>query len=185
MGFVSAKNLVLLEEHEQFKDWKKSGFETGDIQDCYEIQTKYDTEIDNKLLVKVGSNADVVVKLETLQGECIRIVYIEAGDSYELANIPEDIYRVKVAYGKDLRKATHDGYCSVKFMQNPHYERGTDQLNFFRKELPSTKEGDYLVKHWSIPSYELYLSIDYHTLGFDKSKNFISKKISEVEFNNK
>lgn len=179
-GYVAAKFLITLEESEKYKDWSKESASTGDKPECENIIPQYDNSLDNELLVHVGNNTDVVVKLMTYYGNCIRIVYIKAGDSYSIKNIPEGQYYLKIAYGSDFRKFTQDGQCIVKFMRDPSYEKGVETLDFYKIRKPNTVEGDYEYKNWEIPSFELSLNVVYTKNSF---KSFHSNKISETEFN--
>jgi len=132
------------------------------------------------LLIHVGNNTDVVVKLMNYSENCIRIAYIKSGDSYSMQNIPEGYYYLKIAYGKDFRKYTQDGQCIVKFMVNPTYERGTEKLDYYKVKGPNTVEGDYEYENWRLPSFELSLNIKYTKGNFN---TFHSNKITETEFN--
>jgi len=182
-GFVSAKFLITLEASEQYKDWEKENSNTGDNPDCENITPRYDKDLDNQLLIHVGTNADVVVKLMDTYGECIRIAYIKAGDDYSINNIPEGIYYLKIAYGKDFRKYTKEGQCIVKFMRDAVYEKGSEKLDYYKVKKPDTREGDYIVSHWTLPSFELSLNIEFTSMGINDSRDFHSKKISETDFN--
>lgn len=182
-GYVSSKYLITLEASEQYKDWEKESASTGDKPECENINPQYDYDLDNQLLIHVGKNIDVVVKLMNSYGDCIRISYIEAGDDYSIKNIPEGIYYLKIAYGKDFRKYTKDGQCLVKFMRDAVYEKGSEKLDYYKVKKPDTREGDYIVEHWSLPSFELSLDVEFTAMSLKDSKDFHSNKISETEFN--
>ena len=182
-GYVAAKFLITLEASQQYKDWEKESSNTGDKPECENITPKYDNDLDNQLLIHVGNNTDVVVKLMSNYGECIRIAYIKSGDDYSIKNIPEGIYYLKIAYGKDFRKYTKEGQCLVKFMRDAVYEKGTERLDYYKAKKPDTREGDYIVEHWSLPSFELSLNVEFTSMSLNNSKDFHSNKISETEFN--
>lgn len=182
-GYVASKFLKTLEASEQYKDWEKESASTGDKPDCENINPQFAYDLDNELLIHVGNNLDVIVKLMSIYGDCVRIAYIESGDDYSIKNIPEGIYYLKIAYGKDFRKYTKDGQCIVKFMRDAVYKRGSEKLDFFKVKKPDTREGDYIVEHWRLPSFELSLNIEFATMSLKDSKDFHSNKISESEFN--
>jgi hypothetical protein len=128
--------------------------------------------MDNYLRVIVGNNTDVVVKLmkKSYSDECIRIVYVRAGDSYDIRNIPEGLYYLKIAYGRDYRQKIEGSQCKVRFVKSPLYEKGEEILDFRRRNIP----GGY-----QEPSYELTLNV-ISTYG---GSEFNSNTISEAEFN--
>lgn len=179
-GYISSQLLIRLEDSEQYKDWEKQDASTGDNPECENISPTYDNDLDNKLLIHVGNNADAVVKLMNYTGDCIRIAYIKSGDSYSMKNIPEGFYYLKIAYGKDFRKYTQNGNCIVKFMIDPIYKRGSEKLDYYKVKRPNTIEGDYEVEHWQLPSYELDLNTEFTKGSFN---TFRSNKITEVDFN--
>lgn len=179
-GYIASKLLVRLEDSEQYKDWEKQYANTGDNPDCENISPTYDYELDNKLLIRVGNNADVVVKLMNYYDNCIRIAYIKSGDTYAIKNIPEGFYYLKIAYGKDFRKYTQDGKCIVKFMVDATYKRGSEKLDFYKIKGPNTYEGNYEVEHWQVPSYQLELNTTFTKGSFN---TFKSNKITETDFN--
>jgi len=181
-GFVSLKYILSVDESEKYKDWEKSRAKTGDNPECENIRPNYDYKIDNELIVKVGYTADVVVKLMELNGVCIRIAYIKSGENYSMKNIPEGIYYLKIAYGKDLRIFTKENQCIAKFLRNPSYEKGKDILDFNIIHKPNTIIGEDEYTNWEVPSFELSLNIEYSK--YSKHENtFHSEDISEMEFN--
>ena len=106
-------------------DWEKKNYQSGVTPDCENVTPKYDYDINNYLRINVGSGTDVVVKLMKkgyYEDECIRIVYVRSGDTYEIKNIPEGRYYLKIAYGKDYRKKIVENICYVKFKKNAQYE---------------------------------------------------------------
>jgi hypothetical protein len=163
--------------------WEKKNYESGATPDCENVTPKYDSEIDNFLRVKVGTGTDVIIKLMKKGGyndECIRIVYIRSGDTFEIKNVPEGQYYLKIAYGKDYRKKISDGICFVKFTKNAHYEKGIEILDFNLIKNPDRRIGDRIYESWSVPSFELFLDV-IETYGADKK--FKANSISEEEFN--
>jgi hypothetical protein len=178
-GYVFSKVLKI----DPYSDWEKKNYQSGVTPDCENVTPKYNNELDNYLRINVGSGTDVVVKLMkkgNYEDECIRIVYIRSGDTYEIKNIPEERYYLKIAYGKDYRKKIVDNICYVKFMKDAQYEKGSDILDFNKIKQPNKKIGEKIYENWSVPSYELSLDVIE-----TKSKNteFKSNDISEAEFN--
>ena len=102
--------------------------------------------------------------------KCIRYVFINSGTTYSIENIPEGMYYLKIAYGKDWLSKVENGQCVGKFIKNPLYEKGEDVLDFNIKRESNGR---------SIPSYQL--SLDVVSSGI--SNSFNSQNISESDFN--
>lgn len=169
-GFVAAKYL----RRDDLSGWTRKQYNTGETPECENVSPQFDRSIDNMLRVKVGSNTDVVVKLMRMGSygdECIRIIYARAGDTYEMKNIPEGKYYLKLAYGKDYRQRVENGYCKVRFAKNALYKKGKDILDFNKR---------YYAGGWEEPSYELILNV---ITTFSPHDEFRSGGISEEEFN--
>ena len=164
--------------------WEKKNYQSGVTPECENVTPKYDFEIDNYLRIKVGSGTDVVVKLMKKgfysPDECIRVVYVRSGDSYDIKNIPQGRYYLKIAYGKDYRKKIVDGTCFVKFMQDAQYEKGVEILDFNLIKKPDERIGNKVYESWDVPSYSLFLDV-IDTYG--DSKTFKASDITEAEFN--
>ncbi len=161
--------------------WNKNKYDSGQTLECENINTEYDYKIDNSLKVSVGSGCDdVVVKLMKKQVNnsdiCIRIIYIRSGDIFLLKNIPEGIYYLKIAYGKDWRQKIVDNKCYGKFIRNALYEIGNHKLDF---RLIHDSNGNI-----SIPYYELSLDkVMINKYNKNRRSTFSSKKIEESKFN--
>lgn len=166
-----------------YSGWEQINYESGVTPECENIVPKYDDSLDNYLRIKVGSGTDVVVKLMRIgysEDECIRIVYVRSDETYEIKNIPEGLYYLKIAYGKDYRKKIVDNICYVKFMKNALYEKGSQTLNFNKIMKPDEIIGNNIYKRWSIPSFELLLNV---ITKLGTKPTFNSNGISEAEFN--
>lgn len=179
-GYVFAESLKL----NPYSGWNKKNYESGITPECENVIPKYDYNLANYLRIIVGSGTDVVLKLMKIgsgEDECIRIVYVRSKESFDIKYIPEGRYYVKIAYGKDYRQKIVDNTCYVKFMQNAHYEKGKEILDFNRIEKPDTKIGNQTYKNWMLPTFTL--SLDVIQTNFNRS-TFNSDQISESEFNN-
>ena len=91
-------------------------------------------------------------------------------------------YYLKIAYGKDFRKSIEDNKCIVRFLQDPVYKRGMENLKFEK-----TRNGNEVIDgkeyaHYDISYFELTLNNEFQK-GLNKGKTFNSKKISEQDFN--
>jgi hypothetical protein len=179
-GYVSSQLL----KKDPYSGWEKKNYQSGVTPECENVTPQYDYKIDNYLRINVGSGTDVVVKLMKMgytDDECIRIVFVRSSESYEIKNIPEGLYYLKIAYGKDYRQKIVDNQCYVKFMKNAQYEKGSETLNFKKVKKPNQRIGDNIYENWSVPSFELLLDV---IVTKGTASTFKSSNISEAEFNN-
>lgn len=168
--YVFGSNL----KRSEYADWDSKNYSSGSTPDCENISPEYNNELDNYLKIQVGTKTDVVVKLmrqSPYEDKCIRVVYINGGDTYYLRHIPEGIYYLKIAYGKDYRQGIVDNKCYIKFIRNALYERGTETMDF---NIIKTAQ------QVSIPYFELFLDVVTTT----DANRFETGNISEAEFNN-
>jgi hypothetical protein len=168
VGYVAAQYL----EKDPLAGWDPVNYRTGATPACENVTPRHDHSLDNFLRVIVGNNTDVVVKLMKMGAygdECIRIVYVRSGDTYNLKNIPEGRYYLKIAYGKDYRQRMENGLCKVRFAKGALYEKGTDMLDYTKRYVPGG---------WEEPSFELTLNVisTHHN-------TFNAGTITEDEFN--
>ena len=179
-GYVFSQLL----KKDPFSGWKKKNYQSGVTPECENVIPQYDYGMDNYLRIHVGSGTDVVVKLMKLGydgAECIRIVYVRSSETYEIKNIKEGKYYLKIAYGKDYRQKIEDNQCYVKFMINAQYEKGSEILDFNKIKQPNQRIGNDIYENWNVPSYELLLDVKV-TKG--TKSTFKANDISEAEFNN-
>lgn len=178
-GYVFAQFLKI----NPYSGWEKKHYLSGTTPECENVSPKYDYNLDNFLKISVGSGTDVVVKLMKKgnnEDECIRVVYVRSMDTYEVKNIPEGLYYLKIAYGKDYRQKKVDNQCYLKFMQDAQYEKGVEILDFNKVKQPDKIIGNEIFENWSLPCFEL--SLDVRVARGIKS-TFNSSGISELEFN--
>ncbi|HEX8514554.1 MAG TPA: J domain-containing protein [Bacteroidia bacterium] len=150
--------------------WKYDKISNGQLPSCYNVKPKKGN-VSNYLEVNVGGGTDVVIKVMNQKTEkCIRNVFINSRSTYTIENIPEGEYYLKIAYGKEWFTTIKDRQCIGMFLRNPMYERGQEIMNFNRQ-----KTADGIIT----PSFKLSLDV----ISSDISNSFISKNISESEFN--
>lgn len=170
-------------EMDSYDGWEKKSYPSGTTPDCENVSPRYDYDIDNYLRINVGSGTDVVVKLMkrgSYGDDCVRIVYVRSGESYDIKNIEEGRYYLKIAYGKDYRKKIIDNICYVKFVKNAQYEKGSDILDFNLVKKPNQRIGNQEYESWDVPSFELFLDI---IVSNKLNETFKASNISEAEFN--
>jgi curved DNA-binding protein CbpA len=173
---------IITENEDLYRDWDKINLMTGSRPDCFNFEPQYDYSLDNSLSIRVGSNTDVVIKLiEQESNLCIRYVYIRSNSNFDIKNIPQGKYYLKIAYGFDWRQKVENGVCKGKFVKNAIYKRGEEILDFNKIYKGITNDGEYEYTNYEIPSFSL--SLDVISSAFD-SNNFETNNISEEEFNN-
>jgi hypothetical protein len=176
-GYVAQQYLTL----EPYSLWDKANYQNGETPKCENIVPLYDDTLNNKLIVNVMSGSDVVVKLmrkeRTKDDICIRIVYVRSGSRYEIRNIPEGDYYLKLAYGSDWRQTIENGQCKGRFVYKPSYEIGKELFSFNVIRGKEVIDGiEYEV--YEIPSYELTLGAQRMT-----GNEFDVEMVDEKSFN--
>jgi hypothetical protein len=168
---ITPEEALKLEKEKLLKEgWEENEMKNGQLSKCYNFKPKF-SSIDNKLEVTVGSGTDVVIKLMNKEtNKCIRYVYINSQNTYEIKNIPEGVYYLKIAYGRNWISKVENGKCVGKFLSNQMYEEGSDVLDF---NIQRTYEGK------SIPSFRLELDV----VSNNSMSSFSSQNISEEAFN--
>jgi hypothetical protein len=163
-----------------YSGWKTTDYRSGNTPECENVTPEYDYNLDNHLTINVGSNTDVVVKLmkTSYSEECIRIVYVRNNESFDIKNIPEGQYFLKIAYGKDYRQKIVDNKCFVKFMVDAEYKKGSEILTFSKIQEPDIVIGNTIRKRWKIKSYSVFLDVQNVSANI-----YSSNEISEAEFN--
>ena len=145
----------------------------GELSGCNGIKPKYNKGLDNKLLITVGSNASVAVKLINISNDkCIRYVFINKNSTYSIRNIPEGRYYLKIAYGEDWSIMDGQSYCTGRFTKNTLFEKGEDILDY---NLVYSGNG------YQVPSFSLKLDV---IITEDRMNSFSTDKINENDFYN-
>lgn len=168
---LSSEEMLEQEKKNLIKEgWTETEIENGQLPKCYNFIPKRG-KINNKLEVSVGGGTDVAIKVMNVETErCVRYVFINSRTTYEITNIPEGIYYLKIAYGKDWYSKIENGQCVGKFLRNALYEKGSEIMDF---NVQRTYEG------YSIPSFQLQLDV----ISSNSQNTFNSQNISENEFN--
>lgn len=164
---------ALAEEKERLvqEGWQEGNISNGLMPSCYNFAPTSDRSIDNYLIINVGSGTDVAAKLMNQNtGTCVRYVFINSSTSYTIRQIPQGVYYLKLAYGKEWLSKIESNQCVGRFLKNPMYEKGTNILDF---NFVSESNG------YSIPSYEISLDV----ISSSVNNSFATSNISETEFN--
>ena len=153
--------------------YKMVSMKNGNISGCSKIKSKYDYQLDNKLIISVGNNADVVVKMINLETDkCIRYVYIQKNTTYSIKNIPQAKYYLKIAYGDDWGIEEGEAVCAGTFTTNTLYEKSKEIMDY---NLIQTNDGK------QVPSFSLKLNVIFTEGGMNQ---FSTNSISSNDFYN-
>jgi hypothetical protein len=143
----------------------------GNILGCTYIKPKYDYQLNNKLIISVGENADVAVKMINIETKkCIRYVYIKKNTTYTIKNIPQAKYYLKIAYGDDWEIEEGKPIGQGRFMTNTLYHKSDKILDY---NLVQNNDG------WQVPSFSLKLNLVYTEGDMDQ---FNTNSISSSDF---
>jgi hypothetical protein len=157
--------------YSQEDNFEEKSYKTGEKPDCIASSERFDYKTENFLKIVIGRNTNVVVKVHnTINDECIRCVYINAGETYDIKNIPEGVYYLKIAFGNFwMENKVVEQKCEGKFQQEVYYKKGEKLLDF---NTVKTEKG---IK---IPNFELKLEV----YKKNKKNEYKSSKITEEEF---
>lgn len=143
---------------------------TGAEPACINVSYSRDNNLKNFLKVSVGGDADVVLRLiRNSDHVCIRTLFVSAGESHVLVNIPAGIYYLKIAFGNDWAVSGSAGECTAKFLRNAAYQEGKELLDFTPVVYGNGVQ---------LPSYELRLE----TYTESRQDVFETESITEEEF---
>lgn len=147
--------------------WSKHQLSTGMSTPCQVSQADHDPTLDNFLRVLGSNHSDMYVKLINKKTEqVVREVFIKAGTTFNIRNIPQEEYYVKIAYGKNPQ-TNQD--CQFRFEQELGYEQPSHVFNYFNR-LAS--------RGLVIPCYELNLRRSAET-----EKRYAQASSADVGFN--
>ncbi|MBK9334956.1 MAG: hypothetical protein IPM96_21785 [Ignavibacteria bacterium] len=164
---VNAFSLFSQENNDSFY---KVAINTGERPECIACASLYNNTLDNFLRIDATGATDVVIKIiNSNTHECIRTVFISSGSVYEIKNIPEGIYYLKIAYGYEWSKKAEGSYCYAKFLRDAIYQEGNDHLDYYKIDLQNG---------YQLPSYELVLKV----ISNNRNNEFDADNISEEEF---
>ena len=134
---------------------------TGEVFQCGFLQKK-DDGMPNMLRIVCSKRTDAAIRLIDKNTDlCIRYAFLNRGDKYEIMNIPEGKYYVKVALGEDWFFQDSINNCLGGFKQNPIYKKLNNTFTFKKsKSVISSYELDLDVKKAkNKPSNEEFISL--------------------------
>ncbi len=149
------------------QDWSNLQLSTGMSTPCQTTEGSYDASMDNFLRVLGSKHSDMYVKLINKNTDIVvREVFIKSGTSFNIRNIPQEEYYVKIAYGKNPQT---DENCQFKFEQELGFEQPSHVFNYYNR---------LATRGLVIPCYELNLRRDE-----DVEKRYAQSSSSDIGFN--
>lgn len=114
-------------------------------------RNQFDNTYDNYIEVHNGNDNDAVVLLsEPITKKVIRNVYIKAGATFRIRNIPQGVFAVKYMSGKDWNPEMQVGKVKGCFEKDLSFSE-TSAKDYFDMRVVETYDG------YSIPTYTLTL----------------------------
>lgn len=171
-----------------YPGWSPVRISTGDQPTGVTCTPVY-SKLNNSLLLEVGGTCDAIVKLRTMKGDSIsssdpviRVVYVKAGESYRVRNLPECVCYLEVAYGTALFRNDKQKK-QVRFMEDRYFASLMDTFDFHTTS-DTLPDGSISTK---IPSYSMYLQMTVAKQLIEKSAPadlhaLSAKAIEEDEF---
>lgn len=147
--------------------WTSLQLSTGMSIPCQQVEEERDERIDNFLRVLGSQHSDMYVKLiRRNDDQVVREVFIKKGTSFNIRNIPQEEYYVKIAYGKIPQT---DENCQFKFEQELGYEQPTHVFNYYNR---------LATRGLVIPCFELNLRRDK-----EAEKRYAQSSSGDIGFN--
>ncbi len=121
---VSNNNLAVKDRITRFEDF------TEEENECLNAASLSQKSLDNYLKITTDER-EVIIHLVAIENDkVIRKAHIKKRNTYLLKNIPEDIYRIDISFGKEYEQQIINGICTGAFKKETIFEKGTDRLNF-------------------------------------------------------
>lgn len=148
------------------KGWLMNSPQEGDMPEEYGI-TATTGILDNYFDIELGGELDMAVKIIDVESDqAIRYVYVPAGSTTTVNELPTGIYYLKITYGKDWMYTNENGKVIGKFTKETSYEQSTTTFDFGAKNTLEAK----------------YYSLKIHIKHDPRYESFSTVEISEQEF---
>ena len=148
--------------------WQLTNREGGELGNAFGANPQYGIQ-DNYFDIAIGQGCNVAIKIVNAStNRCIRYVYVPENETVTVTEIPQGMYYLKLAYGKDWMELATDSITHGKFTKDVFYERSTNAYNFGKKNSQ-----DFV-------NYRLEINV----VNGEAENNFHTEPISEEEFEN-
>lgn len=146
--------------------WSLKKHQGGELGSSYGIPPLHGIQ-DNYFDIILGKGCSVAIKIvDASTDKSIRYVYVPEGEMVTVSEIPQGLYYLKLAYGKDWMEFHTDSVILGKFTRSSFYERSTKAYDFGKKNSQE------------IVNYRLEINV----IDGEAENNFYTERISEEEF---
>lgn len=146
--------------------WSSNTPKGGELGAEYGVKPIYGIQ-DNYFDIRIGDGFSVAIKIvEASTDKCIRYVFVPEGETITISQIPQGLYYLKLAYGKDWMEVSNGNMTKGKFTRSPFYEKSATSYDFGKKNSQS------------FVNYSLELNV----IDGSVENNFETMPITEEEF---
>jgi hypothetical protein len=146
--------------------WTLKRHQGGELDKAYGVTPVYGIQ-DNYFDIVIGQGCNVALKImDATTDKCIRYVYVPENEMVTVSEIPQGLYYLKLAYGKDWMELHSDSIILGKFTKGAFYERSTNTYDFGKKNSQT------------VMNYRLEINV----VDDEAENNFYTEQISEEEF---
>lgn len=162
----SSSETTEVQEKMQEAGWEYETPIGGEFDESYGVKPVYGLQ-DNYFDITVGQGFNIAIKIMNAStNKCVRYVYAPENQTVTVNEIPQGLYYLKLAYGRDWMCLRTGSVTMGKFSKNAFYERSIDTYNFGRKNSQ-----DFV-------NYELKINV----VDGSVLNNFKTQPIREQEF---
>lgn len=148
--------------------WQQVEPAGGDMDEKYGVKPVLGIQ-DNYFDIHIGKGFSAAIKIVSAEtGRPVRYVYVPEGETITVNQIPQGLYYLKLAYGKDWMQQDGDSIVRGKFSKHAFYERSLLLYDFGRKNSQS------------FVNYTLEINV----VNGEAEHEFKTVAISEEEFEN-
>lgn len=132
---VQGENDKMTEAQQHLLDegWDFANPNGGELDEAYGVHPVYGIQ-DNYFDIVIGEGCSVAIKIVNASTDkCIRYVYVPENETVTVSQIPQGLYYLKLAYGRDWMEQKTDTMVHGKFTRGVFYERSTNSYDFGKK----------------------------------------------------
>ncbi len=146
--------------------WTFETLSDSELAEEYGVKPVYGLQ-DNYFDIVIGEGCAVAIKIVNASTDrCIRYVYVPENGSVTISEIPQGLYYLKLAYGRDWMELKTDSLVYGRFTKGVFYERSTNTYDFGKKNSQ-----DFV-------NFRLEINV----VDGEAENNFHTEQISEEEF---
>lgn len=126
----ASKEITPYQQELMAEGWMMETPQEGDMPEEYGIVATKGI-LDNYFDIELGGGLDMAVKIINVEkNKVIRYVYVKAGSTTTVNELPPGKYYLKITYGNDWMTHGEGDYSDGKFTRGVIYEKSTDYFDF-------------------------------------------------------